>query len=562
MQTIEKIKWCMPCMLFRRFIRFILTFIVYLIESLLLLKVVELLFGDAIDFRPFTSLLGLKVSIWIRQGPVAFLCKLSPVQLLTNAVTRGLNMTKPPVDAVGSVIGVIGIGSTFIAWLTSSAERLVCGIRTGELLNWAHHFFFVIYCFVFLPLAFLGIFSANSERWEATVYALLGVLVGLVFTLFVCFEFVLSAVWREKLALQHYYKMVCPCIAVCWTRWGGHICKSARTHSPAIKEDVRRAMLSVADYSRNQAEVYHRNFSSNMVRLWINSCWLPFQAQSKLPDCGRLERPTGTIDLENFCTSWLQDGQSYFRINEDWPVHYPTAYISDEQDYIVAHTLLDRDVWAQLLPTDKLTPQELAITRQILYSLWKMKQDRRCTGILLGLLFRLEDTQPMDQLIPKLDLITRSDASSDEENNVPKEVRSELAWALLMICVVAWIQEGTDRDHHEMLDAFCRHFSGELNECCEDLTHIKSDNGWTEEDVAETGAKLQRGDVILWYAEWAARKRRGLSLDRYLMGISTMFDQGNAYAHFKLNEFSYRKEFLLGILCQHYFNISYGNGTQ
>lgn len=574
------VKWSIPWMLGKRLIRFTFTFIVYLIECLLLLKVFDLLFGDVTGLKPFASLLNFKPAIWIVSGPIAFLNTLPPVQLLSNTIARGLNMNDPPIKAIGSVIGAIGIGSTFIAWLTSSAERLVCGIRTGELLNWVHRFFFEIYALVFLPLAFLGIFASNSNHWEAAVFALLGVLLGLAFTLLVCFEFVLSAKWREELALQYYHKMVRPFIATCWIRWGGHLWEPARTVSPNIHENARRAMLSVADYLRNQAEMYHRNFSSNMVRLWIYSCWIPFGEQSKFSNHGMglepvfVERPAGTTYPEDYCSTYFKDGQPHFKINVDWTVHYPTTYISDAQDYIVAHTLLAKDVWAELLPTDTLTPQDLTITRQILYSLWELKQDQRYIVVLLGLLFCLEDafiSRPsqtnITQLITKIDFITRSDAASGEQDNVPKEVRSELAWALLMLCVAAWIQEGTGRDCREILDIFCRHFSAELNEYCEDLTRIKSagDIGGhpTETDIqAEAAAKIQRGNIILWYAEWIARKRRGLSLDRYLMGISSMFGQGNTYTHFRLGEFSYRKTFLLDILCEHYFNISRKNGTE
>lgn len=566
------VKWSMPWMMCKRLARLTVTLVVYLAEIMLLLKMFDLLFGNVTGLKPFAFLLGLR--------PIAFLYARPPFQWLSGTLARVVNMSTPPVKAVGSVVGAIGIGGTFIALLTSSAERLVCGIRTGELLNWTHRFFFIVYGFVFLPLALLGIFSASSQRWEPTVYALLGVLIELVFTLLVCFEFVLSAKWREEVALQYYYKMVCPFFASRRVRRRGGSRKPDETGLPEIGRNVRRAMLSVADYSRNQAEVYHRNFSSNMVRLWICSCWVPFGAPATFADCGKELKsvpgePPKIANSKDYCSTDFKDDQSYFKIKVDWVVHYPTAYISDGQDYIVAHTLLAKDIWAELLAADTLTPQELTITRQILYSLWVMKQDLRYTTVLLGLLFCLEDmlvrvTDPrnMVQLITTIDFITRSDAASGEQDNVPKEVRSELAWAVLMICVVAWVQERPDCDYRGMLDTFCQHFSVELNEYCEDLARVKAESA-TDGDSSpekpdaqpENTARFQRGSIILWYAEWIARKRRGLSLDRYLMGISTIFGQGNAHAYFKLGTLSYRKTFLLGILCEH-FNISYEGSNE
>lgn len=519
-------------------LRFCVTLLIYIGELILLLYSVQLLVENSLGFRPFSTLIELK--------PVKplfnLLWSIPPIQWLNTAAVQ----VAPKVSqsaAAGELIGAIGVGGVFVTMLTGAAEQRVCGVRTGELLNWLHTKFFLAYALLFLPLVLLGIYAGHANKGDAAIYAFFGVFLGLLLALWAFYELVLSANQREKLALQYYARQICPGIAM---RLRTCLHKKSASDDLMERGDAHRAMLSVADYLRNQAEHYHRNVSAEMIRLWICSCQVPFGEDMNYPDCstvngcGLMKRPVG-LEPDSCRISRGKDGKDYFKLATDGGFPYPDNYLSNGHDCITDHSILARDVWAALLPGEVFIKQDLDLTiiRQLLYSLYQVSEpDKRRFIVLLGLLFCLEDKAEDDDalLIKWVDNITKEGATPDRGSCTPREARHDLAWALLMIRVVAWIQNGTVAKQRESIDRFCQHFGAEFYQY-----------GTGCDDTCD-----RQECTLLWYAEWAARKRRGLYLNHYLMGISTMFGAETLFPHFRLDNLTYRKQVLTKVLTSLY----------
>lgn len=517
--------------------RLIITLLIYVGELLLLLYSIQILAKDDFGLASFPNL--------TRFGPVKwFLDLLHTVPFVQSVNEAAMEVATAPLDdvAAGELIGAIGVGGIFITLLTGAEEQRICGIRTGELLSWLHTHFFLFYVLLFLPLVSVGIYAGHAKMRKAAVYAFLGVFLGLLLTLWACFELVLNANWRERLALQYYNRQLHPGLV---RRLYVFLChKIGFGKEPTECNNAQRTMISVAGYLRNQAEEYHRNVSAEVVLLWIRSCWIPLGTDMDCPDCSPpdddsvMRFPAG-IKKEGYSISAGNDGKDRFNyVDEGLHFHYPNYYLSDGQDYIITYAIFAGNVWSALLPGEILTEQDLIITRQILHSLYYVsKPDKRRFIVLLGLLFCLEDKAPDDdvQLIKWVDSITKEVAVNNYRDYVPREVRSNLAWALLMIRIIAWIRNGITTNPRESADQFCQSFGAELFQ------------------YGETEAAYDRWEAtLLWYAEWAARKRCGLSLNRYLLGISTMFGAENLFPHFRQDILTYRKRFLMQILSSIY----------
>lgn len=525
-------------MLLKRISRGVFTFGIYLIEFLLLINVIKCLFGSNIKLWPISFLAKLKPIKWIVTDLACYITNI-------DIIVRGRTLVNPPLGAISDVIKAIGIGNTFITMLTVSAEKLVCGVRTGELLNWAHKFFYQVYALVFLPTVFLGIFSGTRGCWAATFYALLGVLLGMGFTLWTCLELVLLTNWRKKLAIQYYHWKVQPgVVARCLNVYCLLRNESIKKYVGAaeIGEMTRQSMLSAADYLKNQSAEYHQDFSGEMIQFWLDAFWVPLEQGGDYPYISTLNNfisrgGTPRFRLDDIEQSWFQSACAK-------GIHYPDEYLSDGTDYVVVNTFFARDIWSQLLPGNVLTEQDKVISRRLLNRLCQSKKDTRSLSILLGLLFYLEDrTANESQLITQVADIMESKIASSQANSISEEVRSTLIWSLLMICMVAWIQDGRPCNWNEILALFCRRFRTELN------TLWRTTWGTPENEYRE--------HIALWYAEWIARQRRCLPLNRYLLGITAIYGKKNAYTGFPLEELTYRKNFLMDMLCEAKESASY-----
>lgn len=493
---------------------YIFTFAFYILELVLLLRVIDILFGN-VGLRPFQWL-----SNW---EPVKFLIDLPLMTALKKCWLVQTAMTifqeavtisdwDKLINAVGAVIGAIGVGGVAITWLINAAERLVCGVRTGELLGWVHRLFFTTYAVIFMPTVLLGIFASNANRWEAALYSLVGVAFGLAFIMIVLFAFVLIVRVREWLAFRYYARFaktnswIWICNFVNWIR--------RKPYQPYCPERVRRTMLSVADYFKEQYTGYHRNISRKMARLWINSCWIPFGETTEVPIA-------------------VQNRQAAHRKPQ---YRYPAEYLSNEKDYIVVQTILSRDIWAELFPNELLSEESIGMIRKILYSLYETAKDRRYFAALLGFLLCLEDKNCDEEtMIKTIGKITLKDDglgikyhNVGKEGGLPQEVRSDLIWGLLMVMAVGWLQKAPYADYTAQTEFFCKMFRMELNESC----------------ARPEGTE----NALLWYAEWAARWRRKFPLNQYLLRLSAKFEEKNSFAHLDLTAFGFRKSFLISLL--------------
>lgn len=514
--------------------RFCATLLIYIGELLFLLYSVQLLVESSLGFRPFSVLTEFKLV----KPFFNLLWSFPPVQRI-NSVVEQIVPKVSRSTAAGELIGAIGVGGVFVTMLTGTAEQRICGVRTGELLNWLHTGFFWAYALLFLPLVLLGVYAGHARKGDAAIYAFFGVFLGLLLALWAFYELVLSANEREKLALQYYARQIRPGIT--------HTRRRQR-RSPddlAARGDAHRAMLSVADYLREQAEYYHRNISAEMIRLWIFSCPVPFEEDVSCPDCGAVDgggltaRPA-RMEPDLCRITRRKDGEDRFESLTDGGFRYPDSYLSNGQDCIIGCSILARDIWAALLPEDDDIKRDLDLTiiRQLLCSLYQVSEpDKRRFVVLLGLLFCLEDKAENDdaRLIGWVDEITKESAVPDYDSRVPRQARYDLAWALLMIRVVAWIQNGTVAEHSDSIPWFCHCFGNEFYRC------------GAQPDVCD-----RQESALLWYAEWAARKRRELSLTRYLVGISTIIGMEVLYPYFWPDILTYRKQALTNVLTLNY----------
>lgn len=541
----------MTWMSLKQAFRFCVTLLIYISELLLLLYSVQLLVENSLGIRPFSAVTECKLV----KPFFDFLWSRSSIQWLNAAAMQ----VAPKISknaAIGELMGAIGVGGVFVTTLTGATEQRICGVRTGELLNWLHIGFFWAYALLFLPLVLLGIFAGHAKRGDAAIYAFFGVFLGLLLVLWAFSEVVLSVNQREKLALRYYVWQIRPgmarrlrthlhhkatkwsCISLC------HLHQKNVSYDSEYS-DAYRAMLSVADYLRNQAEYYHRNISTEMIRLWIYSCQAPSEEEVDYPDCSAVDGvnfkklPVGLKPRSCYIFRG-DDGKDYFKLATEGGFPYPDNYLSNGQDYIIKYSILARDIWSVLLPGEKSIEQDLDLTIicQLLHSLYQVSEpDKRRFIVLLGLLFCLEDKAEDDdvRLIKWVDDITKEGTVADRDSYVPCEARHDLVWALLMIRIVAWIQNGTAAKQRESIDRFCQHFGTEFHQC--DTEGDSCD--WQE-------------CVLLWYAEWAARKRRRLSLNDYLLGISTMLGAETLFPHFRLDNLTYRKQVLTKVLASIY----------
>ncbi len=511
--------------------RLFITFLIYVGEFFLLLYSIQLLSMNVLELTPFSSFLKLE--------PIKRLFDFLYGLPFVQSVDRFAVLIAPKISentAAGELIGAIGAGGMFITLLTGAEEQRICGVRTGELLGWLHKFFFKAYVLLFLPLVSVGIYAGHAQKGKATVYAFLGVFLGVLLILLACIELVLSAAWREQLALQYY-------------NWQLHLGLMSRLRiwiwqkigfGLSEADYTKRAMLNLANYTRSQTEEYHRDVSLKMVFLWIQSCRVPNGTDIDYPDCDLdfEEKLMRNFPDKDSCNISQENGLCRFKcVNSGF--QYPEDYLSDGEDCIINHAFLAIDVWNALLPGPTLSEQDLTIIRQTLYSLYYISQpDKRRFIILLGLLFCLEDksTDKDIELVAWVDAITQRDTNICHKDGAFCEAKHDLVWALLMIRTITWVQDGTITKRRNYISQFRQRFGTVL----------------FQQDEADS-AYIRNEATLLWYAEWAARKRCGLSLNRYLAGISTIFGEKNVFPYVPVNTFTYRKRLLVQILTIIYF---------
>ena len=376
-------------------IRLFLAICVYIPQVLCLLYIVEAL------FFPLPLLHSLLEALW-NSCPIRSLRSWEPLRAMLESMNP---------QGVSTVIGAIGVGGIFITWLTGISEQLVCKVRMGKLLNWAHPFFLPLYALVFFPTVFCGIYAGATEHRKATALALLGLSFGLIHMVVACLEFLLVEGLREPLALRFY-------------AWQLHPSQQEEAHS----QQVRQTMLQMADYMREQTTAYHRDISLKMVELWAVSC--------KSPDGQGLE---------------------FAEINEDFP--YPAEYISGGQNAVVSRIFLSRDIWAQLLNGLPSQGDAALITHQILSSLGKKEKDEGYLVILLGFLFFLDSQyEDKQEFVEAVHRIVRGQDVPLGQKAIPAKIQFDLIYSLCMFLVIGDMGNGKE-NYRDALSAFAQRFS-------------------------------------------------------------------------------------------------------
>lgn len=553
---------------FRRLIRFALTFLLYIVEAYLLWTVITLLFvkGTVPSTRFFTgvpilgTLEGLFRNCW-----------------LNTLIMEVVEMKDPPREAIAPVISAIGVGGVYMTWLIGAAEQRVCGVRTGELLGWLHKLFIFAYAVLFLPLVFLGVFAGNANlqtdeimnTWIASLYALLGVILGLLFTMLVWLELVQQAGSREARALQYYTARV----SLGPVRWGWRFfrwllkkpylelgCSERDKKFPHcfflwlrdrysmdfyITRSTRWAMFCLADHYREQMLTYHKDVSMVMARIWLEACWVPFDDEKDFSDTWM-----NTVSWSATSSQYMNeafgrtgspqcaivfDGEKSSILTVNWGgVRYPEAYLSGGLDYVVANALFSSDVWDKLLQGVTSKDQSLELVRPLLYNLYHAEhdaRDKRYLASLLGLLFCLEDQAKNDcALIRRVHSITVQDGDASPKELVPQEIRCHMAWALMMILSVKWLQEPVQSKHIEELKLIYGKFHAEFDIMCTEDTE---------------NSKFKFTDTLLWYAEWISTRRKGFPINQYLIRLGRSDWPQSGYTRVETYDFSYRRRFLL-----------------
>lgn len=135
-------------------------------------------------------------------------CVKTPLMAWTKHVITYLKMVGDK-NGVKAVISAIGIYAVAFAWLVGIQQQKIYGVAIGTLLRWAYPGFYRFYFLIFLGTDFVGLYASSipGQRW-ATGYATIGIMLGVIYSVWVCYRFVLDFHARRRIAEAYHYAQI------------------------------------------------------------------------------------------------------------------------------------------------------------------------------------------------------------------------------------------------------------------------------------------------------------------------------------------------------------------
>lgn len=414
----------------------------------------------------------------------------------TARLTARLYNWLPP-QAMSNTISAVGLAGTAFTWLVTNAERRVCGSRVAELVDWVYPRFFRLYFLLLVPHALVGLLAGRAGWFWPTLYSFAGMLLCIALLGRACYVFVVRADKRERYAFAYYTA----CLEAANDRKrialngpeGGSIPEEAGRLRGA-EQEIKGILLNAADYTRALIWEEHRDVAGQTAKLWA-AAFTPREEQGWQALLARYNR--------------------------------------NEEDSVLQNTELSKEVWAALLPTD--CPQECWADGLAPMLGYVDAQAEKCHSayfpILLGLVQFLEVKSYGDpcRLVQEMTLLLRG--------RYDTLLAQHLACAGLMTLAVAWLDGATEG------------VAGALALAGKSLWEALS------QPLKPRPRELREPEVLdglLLYAEWSARRARGMSLNRYLIQVHRLFvdDTRRRNTYFDMKEHAYRCAMLICFLQQ------------
>lgn len=167
--------------------------------------------GENIRWKPCKKLCILLYAVCVAFLVIAIVCLLLPTCVDEQWNCAFVIYLKKVIDKTGikAVISAIGIYAVAFAWLVSIQSQKVYGVTIGTLLRWAYPGFYFFYFVVFIGTDLVGLYACSIPgRRIATGLAMLGILIGMIYSIWVCYKFVLDFHTRQRIAESYHYAQI------------------------------------------------------------------------------------------------------------------------------------------------------------------------------------------------------------------------------------------------------------------------------------------------------------------------------------------------------------------
>lgn len=112
-------------------------------------------------------------------------------------------------DGIKAVISSIGIYAVAFAWLVGIQQQKVYGVTIGTLLRWAYPGFYRFYFVVFIGMDLVGLYASSIPgKYWATGFSVVGIGIGVIYSMWVCYRFVLDFQARYRIAESYHYSHI------------------------------------------------------------------------------------------------------------------------------------------------------------------------------------------------------------------------------------------------------------------------------------------------------------------------------------------------------------------
>lgn len=406
-----------------------------------------------------------------------------------------------------------------------------------------------------MPIVIIGMYAGGIYNFSALTFALIGITVWLVFTLYICFRFALITPLRDEIVYEYNFRRI--------HKAGFRLFNSYKKTSDAgnskskkntkrlarksISESTYQLIFTVADYYREQMLKYHSNRSKELLDLWLSSYRVPKSFSNVLPKNITKQKTLDVIkDYIKIDNVFVSD-----KLNEFFPVEF---------------ALFSQKIWAELIEEDICSEHNIVLIQKILCELYSRtgvyealenQEDRNNWGILacislrlrslkhysilIGLVLFLKSRMDNTHVLKTLGLLLTNKSASIENQIGLQSARIDIIWIVSVFLIIDWlslpISDKSQYIYHEEQQLALKLYGNDL---CKDYEVCQ-----VREMVAT------RRNILLMCAELTARFNAQMNAGQYyylfFLKMKNKFGYTGIYPGMEYMDMRYR--FVMALIC-------------